>query len=145
MRHRKHRSKLTRTSEHRIALMKNLAAAIVEHERIETTYARARQLRRFVEKLITLGKKGSAADRRLCFSYLGKKTAVHKIFAVLGPRYEKRPGGYLRVTKLGPRYGDGALLVAIEFVDRVIEPPKPKKTEREKRISKMKKRLGVGA
>ncbi|MFH0793936.1 MAG: 50S ribosomal protein L17 [bacterium] len=145
MRHRKHRSKLNRTTEHRTALMRNLAAALVEHERIETTFAKARQLRSFVEKLITLGKKGSLADRRLCFSYLGKKEGVHKIFTVLAPRYEKRQGGYLRMTKLGPRYGDGALVAAIEFVDRVIEAPKPKKTEREKRIAKVKKRLGMGA
>ena len=117
MRHRKIRSKLNRTSEHRLALMRSLAAALVRNERIRTTKVKAMQLRSFVEPLVTLAKTGDLHSRRRAFSKLGKKDVVHKLFEEIGPRVGDRPGGYLRVTKDGPRHGDGALMAYIEFVD----------------------------
>ncbi len=117
MRHRKSRSKLSRTSEHRLALMKNLAGALIEHERIHTTSVKATQLRPVVEGLVTLAKAGDLHSRRLAFSRLGNKTAVHKLFTEIAPRVASRVGGYLRIVKDAPRQGDGALMAYIEFVD----------------------------
>ena len=127
MRHQKHRSKLNRTSEHRLALMRNLAAALIDHERIQTTVAKAKQLRSFVEPLVTLGRAGTLHARRLAFSYLPKKDAVHKLFTVLGPRFAERNGGYTRVIKSDLRAGDAAQMAIIEFIDRTPEEPKEKK------------------
>lgn len=135
MRHRKYRSKLNRTTEHRKALMRNLAVALIEHERIRTTDAKAKQLRPFVERLVTLGRQGTLAARRLAFSELGKKRAVHKLFTVLGPRFRDRPGGYTRVVKAERRMGDGAQMAYIEFVERT--PPEPE----EKKPKDMRQRL----
>ena len=129
MRHRKHRSKLNRTSEHRLALMRNLAAALIEHERIRTTDAKAKQLRPFVERLVTKGREGTLHARRLAFSALGRKETVHKLFTVLGPRFSDRPGGYTRVVKADVRYGDAAPMSFIEFVERT---PKAVKEEKAK-------------
>jgi large subunit ribosomal protein L17 len=117
MRHRKHKSKLNRTSEHRLALMRNLAVSLVREERIRTTQVKAMQLRGFVEPLVTLAKNGTLHDRRSAFARLGKKEAVHKLFEEIGPRVGERPGGYVRVVKDGPRAGDGALMAYVEFVD----------------------------
>ena len=127
MRHRRHRSKLNRTSEHRLALLRNLAIALIDKERIETTLAKARQLRSFVERLVTLGREQTMAARRLVFSKLGKKDPVKKVFAVLGPRFAERPGGYTRIVKSDIRAGDGAQLAFIEFIERTPKQPKEKK------------------
>ena len=127
MRHRKYRSKLNRTTEHRKALMRNLAAALIERERIHTTDAKAKQVRPFVERLVTLGRRGTLAARRLAFSKLGKKQAVHKLFTVLGPRFGERPGGYTRIVKADRRAGDGAPMAYIEFVERTVVESKEKK------------------
>jgi large subunit ribosomal protein L17 len=135
MRHGNHRSKLNRTSEHRAALMRNLAVALITHERIRTTDAKAKQLRPFVEHLVTLGRDGTLHHRRLAFSELGKKEAVHKLFTVLGPRFAQRPGGYTRVVKADIREGDGAPMSFIEFVERTQKEKaedKPKKGFRDR-------------
>ena len=127
MRHRKIRSKLNRTSEHRAALMRNLALALIERERIHTTDAKAKQLRPVVERLVTLGRTGTLAARRLAFSKLGKKKAVHKVFTVLGPRFKERAGGYTRIVKADKRAGDGAQMAYIEFIERTPVQTKEKK------------------
>jgi large subunit ribosomal protein L17 len=127
MRHRKIRSKLNRTSEHRTALLRNLAVALIERERIHTTDAKAKQLRPVVERLVTLGRTGTLAARRLAFSKLGKKKAVHKIFTILGPRFKERAGGYTRIVKADRRAGDGAQMAYIEFIERTPIQPKEKK------------------
>lgn len=117
MRHRNHSSKLNRTSEHRLALLRNLAVALVENERIRTTHVKARQLRLFLEPLITRARKGDLASRRLVISRLQSREAAIKLFEELAPRIGDRPGGYLRIIKDGPRMGDGAPMAYIEFVD----------------------------
>jgi len=127
MRHRKHRSKLNRTSEHRVALLRNLSSALIERERVHTTDAKAKQLRPFVERLVTLARKGTLAARRLAFCKIGKKETVHKLFTVLGPRFKDRPGGYTRVVKADTRAGDGAQMAYIEFIERTPVQPKEKK------------------
>jgi len=127
MRHRKHRSKLNRTSEHRLALLRNLGATLIERERIHTTDAKAKQLRPFVERLVTLAKRGTLAARRLAFSLLPKKEVVHKLFTVLGPRFAERAGGYIRTVKADIRAGDGAQMAYIEFIERTPVQPKEKK------------------
>ena len=141
MRHRRHRSRLNRTTEHRTALMRNLAAALIEHELIHTTEPKAKNLRQFVERLITIAKDGVAANdnsgvtlakRRLAFARLVNKDAVIKLFDVIAPRMAARPGGYTRIVKTMPRYGDGAPMAYIEFVDRVIEDKPAKKSRKAK-------------
>ncbi|MBN2690005.1 MAG: 50S ribosomal protein L17 [Gammaproteobacteria bacterium] len=118
MRHRKAGRHLNRTSSHRAALMKNLANALLSHEIIKTTLPKAKELRRFVEPLITLAKKDSVANRRLAFDRLRSKELVGKLFTTLGPRSAERPGGYTRVLKCGFRPGDQAPMAIIELVDR---------------------------
>lgn len=129
MRHRKHTSKLNRTSEHRAALMRNLTVALVTHERIHTTQVKATQLRPIAESLITLAKDGTLAARRLVISRVGDRDAVHKLFSEIAPRVANRNGGYLRIVKDGPRMGDGAPMAYIEFVDPrpAAEGPAPAK------------------
>jgi len=127
MRHRKIRSKLNRTTEHRTALLRNLAEALIDRERIHTTDAKAKQLRPVVERLVTLGKRGTLAARRLAFSKLPKKQSVHKLFTVLGPRFKDRAGGYTRIVKADRRMGDGAQMAYIEFIERTVVEPKEKK------------------
>lgn len=128
MRHRRHSSRLNRTTEHRTALMRNLAAALIDKEVIQTTTVKAKNLRQFVERLITLAKKGlevndnagaTLAKRRLAFARLGnKKETTKKLFDVVAPRCANRPGGYTRIVKTGRRLGDGAEMCFIELVDR---------------------------
>jgi large subunit ribosomal protein L17 len=118
MRHRVGGRKLQRTSSHRAALFRNMAAALIKHEQITTTLAKAKELRPYVEKLITLGKKGGLANRRLAHARLLDETQLTKLFDVLTERYANRAGGYTRVIKVGPRASDGALMAIIEFVDR---------------------------
>lgn len=130
MRHRKIRSKLTRTTAHRRALMRNLAAALIQEERIHTTVAKAKNLRPFIEKLVTMGKKGDLSARRLAFTRLGQKEAVHKLFLEIAPRFNARPGGYTRIVKDNYRAGDSAPMAYIEFVEGVQkEMVKKKKTK----------------
>jgi large subunit ribosomal protein L17 len=118
MRHRKSGRHLNRTSAHRKAMFKNMMCSLVEHEIIKTTLPKAKELRRFAEPVITLGKSDSVANRRLAFARLGSKEAVGKVFNELGPRYEGRPGGYLRIIKAGTRSGDAAPMAYVELVDR---------------------------
>ncbi|MBK9426275.1 MAG: 50S ribosomal protein L17 [Gammaproteobacteria bacterium] len=118
MRHLHSGRKLNRTSPHRRAMFRNMTASLVEHELIRTTLPKAKELRRVAEPLITLAKCDSVANRRLAFARLRDKAAVGKLFAELGPRYEGRPGGYLRILKCGFRAGDKAPMAYVELVDR---------------------------
>ena len=118
MRHRHGLRKLNRTSEHRLAMLRNMCVSLLTHEAIKTTLPKAKELRRVVEPLITMGKAPSLANRRLAFSRLRDRDAVTKLFGVLGPRYEKRPGGYTRILKMGFRVGDAAPMAFVELVDR---------------------------
>ena len=118
MRHRVAGRKLQRTSSHRAALFRNMAAALIKHEQITTTTAKAKELRPYVEKLVTLAKKGGLSNRRLAHARLLDETQLKKLFDVLGPRYEGRPGGYCRVIKAGIRASDAAPIAIIELVDR---------------------------
>ena len=121
MRHRKSGRKLNRNSTHRKAMFKNMSASMIEFEAIKTTVAKAKELRRHLEPLITLAKEDSVAARRQAFSKLRNKEAVKKLFETLGPRYKERPGGYLRILKCGFRPGDAAPMAFVELVDRPIE------------------------
>jgi large subunit ribosomal protein L17 len=118
MRHRHSGRKLNRNSSHRKAMFKNMVASLVEHEIIKTTLPKAKELRRHAEPLITLAKEDSVANRRLAFARIRDKAAVGKLFSDLGPRYESRPGGYLRIMKCGYRAGDNAPMAFVELVDR---------------------------
>ena len=118
MRHRVAGRKLQRTSSHRAALFRNMAAALIKHEQITTTVAKAKELRPYVEKLVTLAKKGGLSNRRLAHSRLLDDAQLVKLFDVIGPRYAKRDGGYCRVVKAGIRMSDAASIAIIEFVDR---------------------------
>jgi len=118
MRHMKSGRKLNRTSSHRQAMFKNMAASLIKHELIRTTLPKAKELRRVAEPLITLAKADSVANRRLAFARLRDKVAVGKLFVELGPRYRERKGGYLRILKCGVRTGDAAPMAYVELVDR---------------------------
>lgn len=118
MKHRIKGKKLNRTSSHRKALFKNMAQAIIKHEQIITTLPKAKTMKPIVDKLITLGKKGSLHARRQAFSKLRDESMVAKLFGTLAPRYADRNGGYTRVLKAGYRYGDAAAMAVIELVDR---------------------------
>ena len=118
MRHRQSGRKLNRNSSHRKAMFKNMSISLVEHELIKTTVPKAKELRRVIEPLITLAKKDSVANRRLAFSRLRSKEAVGKLFSDLGPRYDARPGGYIRILKCGYRTGDKAPMAYVELVGR---------------------------
>lgn len=118
MRHKIQGRKLNRTTPHRKAMFANMAAALIKHEQIKTTLPKAKELRRFVDRLITLGKKGRLSDRRLAMSRLRDTDMTKKLFDVLGERYKARSGGYTRVLKAGFRYGDAAPMAIIELVDR---------------------------
>lgn len=118
MRHGMKHRKLNRTSTHRTAMFANMAAALVKHEQIKTTLPKAKELRKIVDRLITLGKKGTLADRRLAAGRIRDDEMVKKLFDVLADRYKERNGGYTRVLKAGFRYGDAAPMAIIELVDR---------------------------
>ena len=118
MRHRNSGRKLNRTDSHRKAMFANMAAALIEHEQIVTTLPKAKDLRPIVEKLVTLAKRGDLHARRQAISKVRDVEQVGKLFAVIGPRYKDRNGGYTRVLKAGFRYGDNAPVAVIEFVDR---------------------------
>ncbi|MFZ1850876.1 MAG: 50S ribosomal protein L17 [Nitrosomonas sp.] len=121
MRHNNAFRKLNRTSSHRMAMLRNMSNSLLHHEVIVTTLPKAKELRRYVEPMITIGKKPSLANRRLVFNRLRNRLIVSKLFDQLGPRYEKRPGGYVRILKCGFRKGDNAPMALIELVDRVEE------------------------
>ena len=118
MRHRHGLRKLNRTSEHRLAMLRNMANSLIEHEAIKTTVPKAKELRRVVEPLITLGKEPTVANKRLAFSRLRNRDNVVKLFETRGPRYNARPGGYTRILKMGFRVGDNAPMAFVELVDR---------------------------
>jgi len=118
MRHRYSGRKFSRTSSHRKAMFQNMCVSLVEHELIKTTLIKAKELRRHAEPLITLAKEDSVANRRLAFSRLRDKSAVGKLFTEIGPRYQERPGGYIRILKCGLRAGDNAPMAYVELVDR---------------------------
>ena len=121
MRHRMHGRKLNRTSSHRKAMFANMAVALVKHEQIKTTLPKAKELRPLVEKLVTLGKRGDLHARRLLIAKTRDTKTAAKLIDTIGPRYEDRQGGYLRVLKAGFRHGDNAPMAIIEFIDRDIE------------------------
>ena len=121
MRHAKTHRKFNRRSDHRRAMLANLAASLIKHEQIVTTLPKAKELRPIVEKLITLGKKGGLAMRRQAISELRDVDMTRKLFDTLAPRYKDRHGGYTRIIKAGFRYGDNAAMAVIEFVDRDVE------------------------
>ena len=118
MRHGNSGRKLNRTSSHRKAMFANMAASLIEHEQIVTTVPKAKEIRPFVEKLVTLGKKGDLGSRRLAISRTRDEAAVSKLFGTLAPRYAERNGGYIRIMRAGYRYGDNAPMAVVEFVDR---------------------------
>ena len=129
MRHRIAHRKLNRTASHRKAMFANMSASLIEHEQIVTTLPKAKELRPFVEKLVTLAKKGDLASRRLAMSRIRDEAQTKKLFDVLAERYKDRPGGYIRIMKAGFRYGDSAPMAVIEFVDRDVDAKG--KTDRE--------------
>jgi len=118
MRHRNGLRKLNRTSSHRLAMFRNMAVSLLQHEAIKTTVPKAKELRRIVEPLITLGKEPTLANRRLAFDRLRDRDIVGKLFAEIGPRYKARNGGYTRILKMGFRVGDNAHMAFMELVDR---------------------------
>jgi large subunit ribosomal protein L17 len=132
MRHRRSGRKLGRDSAHRKALYANLAGALIEHGRIKTTEAKAKEVRPIAEQMITLGRRGDLAARRRALAYLRKQETVHKLFAEVGPRFADRAGGYLRIVKLGPRPGDSAPMVYLELVD--YSPQGPSEETRRRRL-----------
>ena len=118
MRHRHGQRKLNRTTSHRLAMLRNMTDSLLTHEAIRTTLPKAKELRRVAEPLITLAKNPTLANRRVAFDRLRDKDAVYKLFNELGPRYAKRPGGYLRILKFGFRVGDNAPMALVELMDR---------------------------
>jgi large subunit ribosomal protein L17 len=118
MRHHNGHRKLNRTSSHRTAMFKNMANSLIQHEVIKTTLPKAKELRKVVEPLITLGKNPTVANKRLAFARLRDRDSVVKLFGELGERYKTRPGGYLRILKFGFRVGDNAPMALVELVDR---------------------------
>lgn len=118
MRHRNGPRKLNRTTSHRLAMLRNMCNSMIMHEAIKTTLPKAKELRRVVEPLITLGKESTLANRRLAFNRTRDRDVVAKLFNVLGPRYNARPGGYTRILKMGFRVGDNAPMAFVELVDR---------------------------
>ena len=121
MRHKKTGRRLGRNSSHRQAMFRNMAASLLRHETIKTTLPKAKELRRVVEPLITLAKEDGVAKRRLAFDRLRDREVVGKLFTDLGPRFRSRPGGYLRILKLGPRPGDSAPMAIVQLVDGPVE------------------------
>jgi large subunit ribosomal protein L17 len=148
MRHLNQGRKLNRTSSHRKALFKNLVLSLIRHERIKTTDAKAKELRRYADRMVTLGKRGDLNGRRLAFAFLQSRDAVKKLFDEIAPRFKERPGGYTRVIKFGVRRGDAAPLSVVEFVGTTNEA-KPKKIRKKSapatRESQSQRRAAVSA
>ena len=118
MRHRHGLRKLNRTSSHRLAMLRNMTVSLLRHEAIKTTLPKAKELRKVVEPIITMGKSDTLANKRLAFARLRDREIVQKLFAEIGPRYNARPGGYIRILKMGFRVGDNAPMAFVELVDR---------------------------
>jgi large subunit ribosomal protein L17 len=134
MRHQRSGKKLGRDSAHRKAIYSNLTGALIEHGRIQTTEAKAKAVKPFAEKMITLGKRGDLHARRQALAALRSNDVVHRLFDEVGPRFTDRPGGYTRIVKLGPRPGDAADMVYLELVDheptaRTLAPARPRREE----------------
>ena len=134
MRHGNSNRKLNRTHEHRKAMFANMVCSLIEHEQIQTTLPKAKELKKIIDKYITLGKKGSLHSRRQAISRMKQNSAVIKLFETLAPRYKERNGGYTRVLKAGFRYGDAAPLAVIEFVDRDVSAKGAKDKELQENI-----------
>ena len=134
MRHGNSNRKLNRTHEHRKAMFANMVCSLIEHEQIQTTLPKAKELKKIIDKYITLGKKGSLHSRRQVISRLKQNSAVIKLFETLAPRYKERNGGYTRVLKAGFRYGDAAPLAVIELVDRDVSAKGAKDKELQETI-----------
>jgi large subunit ribosomal protein L17 len=133
MRHLNQGRKLSRTSAHRKALFRNLVLALVQHERIKTTDAKAKELRRYADRMVTLGKRGDLAARRLAFAFIQSRDAVKRLFDEIAPRFKERNGGYTRVVKFGFRRGDAAPLSIVEFSDHSAEASSRKGRKRRTR------------
>jgi large subunit ribosomal protein L17 len=129
MRHRRSGRKLGRAPSHRKALYANLTGALIEHGRIRTTLAKAKEVRPIAEEMITLGRRGDVAARRQALAFLRSQDVVHKLFSEVAPRFRNRPGGYSRIVKLGPRHGDAAEMAYLELVDFLPEaaPTRPRR------------------
>src|SRR5262245_51590645 len=138
MRHGHGLRKLNRTSTHRLAMLRNMTNSLLRHEMIRTTLPKAKELRRLVEPMITLGKSSSVANRRLAFSRLRDREIVTKLFDELGPRYAKRNGGYLRILKAGFRLGDNATMALVELMDRPEPAPEGTADKAERKGKKAK-------
>jgi large subunit ribosomal protein L17 len=147
MRHMNQGRKLNRTSAHRKALFRNLTLALLKHERIKTTDAKAKDLRHFADRMVTLGKRGDLAARRLAFNFLQSRDDVKKLFDVIAPRFKDRNGGYTRVIKFGFRRGDAAPLSIIEFtgVSEQTEAKKPRKKRGQRRDNAPEREARVAA
>jgi large subunit ribosomal protein L17 len=138
MRHGHGLRKLNRTSSHRLAMLRNMTVSLLRHEEIKTTLPKAKELRRVVEPMITLGKRPSLANRRLAFDRLRDRGIVEKLFDDLGPRYAKRNGGYLRILKMGFRNGDNAPMALVSLMDRPDEAPEAKPGDEKKKKTEAK-------
>ncbi len=136
MRHRKRTVKLSRTDTHRRAMFRNMVTSLLDKERIETTVPKAKEARRFADRMVTLGKRGTLHARRQALSYIMDKEVVSKLFAELATRFAGRNGGYTRIIRTGFRRGDGAEMAFLELVDRIAPPPKPSKEAKKKEEAK---------
>jgi large subunit ribosomal protein L17 len=136
MRHGHGLRKLNRTTSHRLAMLRNMTVSLLRHEEITTTLPKAKELRRVVEPMITLGKKPSLANRRLAFDRLRDRDIVEKLFGDLGPRYAKRNGGYLRILKTGFRKGDNAPLALVSLMDRAEKTEAPADEKKSEKLAK---------
>lgn len=145
MRHRHGLRKLNRTSSHRLAMLRNMTNSLLKHEAIKTTLPKAKELRRVIEPIITLGKKPSLANRRLAFDRLRDRDMVVKLFDEIGPRYTKRNGGYLRILKFGFRKGDNAPMAVVELLDRPELKAETEATEAKKGAKKEKQASAAAA
>jgi large subunit ribosomal protein L17 len=136
VRHRRSGRKLGRDASHRKALYANLASALIEHGRIKTTAAKAKEVKPIAEQMITLGKRGGVHNRRQALAYLRSQDVVHKLFSDVGPRFVDRPGGYSRIIRIGPRPGDAAEMVYLELVDFLPEAPpeRPRRARQEEPV-----------
>jgi large subunit ribosomal protein L17 len=140
MRHLKSGRKLNRTSAHRKALLRNLVTSLLEHEQVRTTDAKAKELRRVADRMITLGKRGSLHARRQAAAYIRRRSVVSKLFSEVAERFRERPGGYTRIVKIGTRHGDAAPMSVIELTDRGEEAKAEAEKKRERRRRQAEKR-----
>lgn len=145
MRHLKSGRKLSRTSAHRKAMFRNMVTSLIEHEQIETTDAKAKELRRIADKMVTLGKRGDLHARRQAASYIRKRSVVTKLFSEVAERFKERPGGYTRITKIGHRHGDAASMSVIELTDRSAASVSEAEKKRQRRRKAAEKRAESAA